>query len=453
MDNSRIDLWIECQEAICSFAMTAPSTFRTITGTVSETDFGNTSLSEFFSIAKDLDESNQLHDGKAIILEAKKRGVIEKIGGSKVVASMVMAGYAAESYQYYVAEIKRLSKLSKIRIAAQKMIMDADQVDANPQSIVAAFDTDSILFTSDSKTELTTLADAATDAMERQRVAIAKGESVGMATGFRELDQITGGLHRGQLVLLSGRTFSGKTCLALNIAKHFAIKQRRVLFCCLEMKDFELAERLLSDRAELILSQWARSDFSEPEFAKMRESITEFRGWPIEFSKSLRETSGSIRAKARIVKARSGNLDLIVVDHLQRLTPRNYQDQRHRQLQDLTQEMKHLAREIDCSVLLLTQLKTDNEDEPNDASYAEGKAILGEADQALMLHRKKDEQGGKLIVNKNRKGAPADIYLGFNGEYQRFFDNPTTARNVDGRKTQQGFYEGLGDYGTSPNYD
>lgn len=409
----------ECMSAIISYAFKFPKEFDKACMLVPIEAFTEPAMKRIFLVLLELSQAGNLVSLPLVVTELRKRGALDDLGGVSEIARLATTEYLESQSEFYIAELIRLFRVFSIRVAAQRLIDRSRTSDASPDAILGEFSaaTDDVSY---GTCEMSSVGEAAKEALERAREARKTGTALGIPTGYHEIDSEVGGFHRGQLILLSGRTYSGKTTLALNFARKFALKNRKVFFCCLEMKDFELAERLLCMEATVDLRGWSHCNFTAQEFGDLEAGVKKMESWPVQFSKSVSENPMSLRGKAKLAKSRMSGLDLIVVDHLQCLAPANYRAERHRQLVETARAMKHLARELDCPLVLLSQLKTDSEEEPTDSDYSESKAILQEADQAYMLHRKKTDPFGKLIINKNRKGCSSSLFLDFDGPFQTF---------------------------------
>jgi replicative DNA helicase len=423
------------EEAIVSFAFTAPHAFAYASSQLRASDFSDPALGALYGVLCELKEAlKDTSDAAAVLMELKQRRVLPGVSLSAFVGDLIGRGHSAANVRYFTTEVQRMAKLTRIQQAAQFLALQAEDLTASPDEVMAIFDQATQEVVGHSAT-VSTLSEAAAKAMQLQRDAADSGIKPGIPTGFGELDAACGGLFRGQLVLLSGRTYTGKTTFALNLAQNLAEGGAKVAIHCLEMKDYELAERFLCADANIELNQFATSELMPDDFVRADESIRRFQDLPIWLHDSITETVTTIRGKAKYHKAKHG-LDVLFVDHLQRLSKRDPRQERYIQLNEDVRALKDVARELDCVVVLLTQLKVNEreDNEPTDADYAEARQIRQEADLAMMLHRKKDDAGAKLILNKVRKGGSGEIQLNFDGPHQKFtgvdFDDLETPTTV-----------------------
>jgi replicative DNA helicase len=413
---------VEIEEALVSFALTSPEAFDLVCSEVDPLFFEDDGLRKLYEVCFEMRDAIKTTDIPAVVLELRQRGVLGMLGGVPFLTKLASKGYFAHNVHYYMSELTRLAALSKLTSAANKLINTA-RLDSDPKKLLAEFEK-TVSHIVAPKTRICQLAESAEEALAMQRESKETGVSVGMKTGFPALDSISGGLFRGQLALLSGRTYTGKTTLALNFAMNMARNGFRVAMHCLEMKSHELAERVMCNDASIDLQAFSTGKMSLGKMDAAASYIPEYRKLPLHLVDSLSETVTTIRGKAKYHSAKHG-LDVLIIDHLQRLSKRDPRQERHVQLNEDVKDLKNLARELDCCILLLTQLKVSakEDSEPTDDDYAEAKQIKQEADLAMMLHRKKNEQGGKLIINKVRKGGSGEVALDFNGPYQRFVDS------------------------------
>ncbi len=316
---------------------------------------------------------------------------------------------------YYTRELLKLHAWDVAERAAERVLIDiADCIPA--EEAVAKFRlatenciTDPVRFVR--------LDVAVEEVIQTHRDALASGTSPSFSTPYEELDDATGGVCPGQLFLVSAVSFTGKTHFALRLASHFADQNIPTLFACLEMRSQELAERYLARTTRFDAMLFANHLLDSEELDELEQVKNEqLAGVPLYFHCSHGESASDIAAKARYAVAKHG-IKVLFVDHLQRLTINPRRELRH-ELKDACKLLKNLALELDIAVVLLTQLKSEEGNkEPTMASYSEGKQIIEEADNAILLHRPAGEKNTlKVIVNKARKRSATEFFLRFNGK-------------------------------------
>lgn len=386
-------------------------------------DFRDRDLGELFQVACDMHSAKVEITMKTYVDECVRRGVCEKYGELALMQAYNRAvGSNPRDAEHYATRIATFGQHRRLVDAARRIVNSEITLDPKPLEAKARFDaaTEGVLRGPSSRP--VTFGQAVGEVIAQHRQAALNGELLGMPTPFPSLDKITGGFHRGQLVLLGGRTFAGKTALGLAFASYFGQRNRPVMFVSLEMTRTELAERVLADECGFELRQFTQTGLTEAELQTIEAGQSEFVQWPFTIAGSATETTATIRAKAKLQKA--SGLDLLIVDNLQLVKHTDNSMQRRLQLVSITQDLKRLAKELDCCVLLLAQLNADAEGkEPDDTHYSESKQILADADIAMLAHRAdKTDSDFLLKITKNRRGKPDRINLHFDGAYQRFVD-------------------------------
>lgn len=415
------ELRTEAESALVSICFVDPSCIDRVSPEVSASDFLDTDLGSVFQVVTDLREAGRKVEPRAVLIEAKRRGLIAKLS-SGYIAKLVDAGYAPANVDHYAQVVARLSKNRRIVAAARKVLAREFDTKAEPSELLNQFESGTSGLLTERDAGFVSFGDTVAELLGERRQAIETKSTLGMSTGFPSLDCITGGFFPGQLVLLGGRTFAGKTALALSFASWFANKDRATWFVSLEMTRTELAERVLSDDCGFELRAFTQGGLTAQNLDSIEGGLDHYRSWPLTVTDHPHESVRTIRAKAKLLK--SNGLKLIIVDNLQLVAPADYREPRRMQLEGISRELKQLAKELDCVVLLLCQLNADAEgNEPDDRHYAESKQILSHADTAILAHRAdKSDSDFLLKITKNRRGKPDRVTLQFDGAYQRFTD-------------------------------
>jgi replicative DNA helicase len=262
-----------------------------------------------------------------------------------------------------------------------------------------------------------------------------RGEISGVATGFKDLDTLTTGLQKSDLVILAARPSVGKTSLALNIAEHAAVRDKRTVgVFSLEMSKEQLVLRLLSSVAN-INSQNLRSGFLEElDFTRLAPAMNALSEAPMFIDDTPNISTMELRTKARRLQAEAG-LDLLIVDYLQLMqaTSMNRNDNRVQEVSEISRGLKALARELSVPVIALSQLSRQPEmresKEPRLSDLRESGAIEQDADLVVFLWREKergtedaDADGEVINVNlaKHRNGPTGQLKLWFKKRQTRF---------------------------------
>ncbi|MCX8529352.1 MAG: replicative DNA helicase [Rhodoluna sp.] len=259
------------------------------------------------------------------------------------------------------------------------------------------------------------------------------GEMSGIATGFYELDKLTHGLHGGQLIILAARPGVGKSTLALDFARHAAIKQKQpVLFFSLEMSRAEIALRLLSAEADVRLQNMRGGTVGQDEWKKLAHARGGLNDSPLFIDDSANLTLVEIRAKCRRLASSLG-LKLIVIDYIQLLTSGKKVESRQQEVSEFSRSLKLLAKELNVPVIAISQLNRNSEQKtdkkPEISHLRESGALEQDADVVILLHRedmgvKDSPRAGEadIILAKQRSGPTDTVAVLFQGAYSRFMN-------------------------------
>ncbi len=271
----------------------------------------------------------------------------------------------------------------------------------------------------------------------------------GIATGFRDLDEIlTGGPNRGALVILGARPSMGKTALAMNVALTVA-RQNSALVLSMEMSKGELLDRALAVLGRIPLGAVIRGELSDAEWGSFTDANAQLAAMNLHLDDQPALTLLDVRSKARLVKRKHG-LDLLVVDYLQLMSGPG--DNRNSQIEEISRGLKALAKELDIVVLALSQLSraAANRTRPQLSDLRDSGAIEQDADVVLFVHRdevdnpQSDSRGlADLFVAKNRQGRIDDVLLTYQGQFTRFSDSSGSRPAPADRRVRRGLAQHL----------
>jgi replicative DNA helicase len=268
------------------------------------------------------------------------------------------------------------------------------------------------------------------------KMMMKKGELTGVSSGFKDLDALTWGFQRQEMIVIAARPSMGKTSFALNIAEAAALPRKGdpvpTLVFSLEMSAAQLALRMLCSKARVNLKLLREGLLSKngDDYTRLVSTADEFSKAAIYIDDSSHLSIMELRAKARRVQARR-KLGLIIVDYLQLLSPTDGQAPREQQVAEASRGLKALAKELDLPVIVLSQLNRSSEKEnraPKLADLRESGSIEQDADVVIMLSRPKDADekfqvaadSAELVVAKQRNGPVGELRLTFLRDITRF---------------------------------
>lgn len=260
-----------------------------------------------------------------------------------------------------------------------------------------------------------------------------KGKITGVSTGFIELNRMTNGFQKSDLIIVAARPAMGKTAFALNIAQYAALHDNRtVVVFSLEMSASQLVQRMLCTEATVESQKIKEGTVSNDDLQRLIEVMEPMSRAKLFIDDTGGATVPEIRSKCRRLRARHG-LDMIVIDYLQLMQSSGGRksDSRTQEVSDMTRQLKLLARELDVPIVLLAQLnrgpETRQDHTPLIADLRESGSIEQDADMVILLYRPavydpELDNTSQAIIAKHRHGPTGTVMLAWQGEYTRFMN-------------------------------
>jgi replicative DNA helicase len=257
-----------------------------------------------------------------------------------------------------------------------------------------------------------------------------KGKLVGVPTGFHDLDRITAGLQRSDLIIVAARPSMGKTMLCLNLARHVAVHEKvPVALFSLEMSREQLAMRLLSAEAELPAHRLRTGELDGEMWGQLSRALGHLSEAPIYIDDTPGISALELRAKARQLRVQH-HVGLVIVDYMQLMQGRRSEN-RQQEISDISRSLKALARELDVPVVALSQLsravESRTDKRPMLSDLRESGAIEQDADIVAFLYREdyyskeaENPDVTELIVAKQRNGPTGTVHLLFKKDVGKF---------------------------------
>ena len=369
-------------------------------------------------------------------LEEKKK--LEKIGGSSYLASLVNSVSNAANVLHYAQIVRRKKTLRELIEAANHI----NQLGYNEnedieilldQAEQKVFNISQQSFSQDFSPVKGQL-EAAFERLEKLHEG--QGNLRGLPTGFTDLDNVVGGFHKGDLVILAARPSLGKTSLAMNIARNAAMKEKiPVGIFSLEMSKHDIIDRLIAVEAKVDLWKMRTGNLSkdgpDSDFSRIAEALSSLSEMQIYVDDAPSPSVMQMRTMARRLQAEHG-LGLLVIDYLQLIQPKTNSDNMVQQVTEISRGLKGIARELDVPVLALSQLSRAVEQRggyPRLADLRESGSIEQDADLVMFIYREDRDKGkensnkpnvAKIIVAKHRNGPIGEAELYFNEKFTSF---------------------------------
>jgi replicative DNA helicase len=297
-------------------------------------------------------------DAVTVAAELTRRGEMARAGGAPYLHTLIASVPTAANAGYYATIVAEQAILRRLVVAGTRIVQMGYQPDAEIDDVVDRAQSEVYEVTERRTSEdfvpLREVLPVTWD--ELDAISNRNGDMVGVPTGFRELDELTNGLHPGQMVIIAGRPGLGKSTLALDVMRAASIKhdQTSVLFS-LEMGRNEITMRLLSAEAKVSLHQMRTGNLSDDDWPKLARKMGEIAEKPLFIDDSPNLTMMEIRAKARRLKQRH-DLKLVVIDYMQLMTSGKKVESRQQEVSEFSRSLKLLAKELDVPVIALSQL-------------------------------------------------------------------------------------------------
>ena len=270
-----------------------------------------------------------------------------------------------------------------------------------------------------------------------------KGNLTGLPSGYKDLDDMTSGWQKSDLVIVAGRPSMGKTAFAMNLVEHAVLEgEKPVLVFSLEMPAESLIFRMLSSIGRINQGKLRSGELGDEDWRRLSDALAKLNDRPLYIDDSAGISPMEMRSRARrVMRETNSSLSMIVVDYLQLMQIKGTSENRVTEISEISRSLKLLAREFQCPVVALSQLNRGLEQRPNKrpvmSDLRESGAIEQDADVIAFIYRDEvynedtvDKGIAEVIIGKQRNGPIGKVRLSFRGEYTRF-ENYTQARYDD----------------------
>ena len=408
-----------------------------VAGVLEAEDFSLEKHRRIFLRMGELYERGERIDRVTVANELMKQNQLESVDGVTYLVSLDEGLPALANLESYVRIVKDKAVLRRIIFTSQKLIDRCIIAEEEPDQILASAE-ESLLKLGETRAQ---------DALVNPHRILQDFEGginafldpskriKGLSTGFLKLDEMTGGLHPGELVILAARPSMGKTALALNVAQHVAMhpnEKQTVAMFSLEMSRESLLTRMICAGARVDQQKFRAGYLNQDERRRLSKTTSELVQAPL----FIDDTSGThmmdIHAKLRRLRAEHG-LSLVVIDYLQLMSGRGRYENRNQEISTISRGLKLLAKDLKVPMLVLSQLNRAPETRPGDhrpqlSDLRESGSIEQDADLVAFIFReevyKQEDERLKglaeLIVAKQRNGPTGKVNLVFLKEFTKF---------------------------------
>ena len=439
---------LEAEKALLGCLMLSPDSINKVVDYLEPSDFYHKIHQEIYQVCQELFGKGEPIDLLSCANRLKEKGLLEDIGGNSYLTELINTVPTATHILSYADTVRGKKVLRDLISSGTEVAALGYNEFESPEKLLD--DAESRIFSISQKGlrhKFVRIKDELGEAFNRiDRLWEYKGELRGLPTGFSDLDNILAGFQKSDLIILASRPSMGKSALAMNIASQVAVNEKKsVAIFSLEMSKDQLVDRVIADQAGIDLWRLRTGkitkDGEDNDFVRIQRAMGILAEAPIYIDDTAICNVLQMRAMARRLQAKEG-LDLIIVDYLQLIEPRNTQAPIVQQMTEISRSLKSLAKELNVPVLALSQLSRAVEQRtpqrPRLSDLRETGAIEQDADVVLFIYREdryrpdsERKNIAEIIIAKHRNGPVGSVEL--------YFDESRVAfRNLEKSYMEEG---------------
>ena len=382
-----------------------------------------------------LSERSQPIDLVTLKEELERAGELDEVGGPAYIAALLDGVPRTTNVEYYARIVKEKSTLRHLIYSANKILANAYEADQDADLILDEAESAIFSVADDRiKSGFIPMRDLVKESFPKiEQLFEHKSFITGISTGFVEIDKMTRGFQRGDLIIVAARPSMGKTSLVLNIAQHVATNNQIAGFFSLEMSKEQLFMRMLASEAKIDNYRLMSGQIGQKEYGNITHALETLSDAHLYIDDTAGAGVLEMRAKARRLQAEQG-LDLLAVDYIQLMTGRGRFENRTLELASISRSLKGLAKELNVPIVVLSQLsrapEARSDKRPQLSDLRESGALEQDADVVILIFREEmykhsnepSESDGiaELILAKQRNGPTGIVKLAFLKQQTRF---------------------------------
>ena len=431
---------IEAEEAVLGAILVNPDVLTKVVETLKPESFYKPAHRYVYEAMLQLFNTNERIDLVSVSDVLSYNSKLEAVGGRAFINDLSYKTITTSNIEYYARIVQEKAVKRALINAGGEIVYFGYDMNPIDESLENA---EKLIFDIASKkatTDLSHIKDLVMNSYQKMEYRYEhRDELIGLRTDFYELDNMTSGLQKSDLIILAARPSMGKTAFALNIAQNVAIKEKvPVAIFSLEMSKEQLVQRMLCSQAEVDTQRIKTGNMNQKDWDKIVNAMNDFANAPIFIDDTSGCTLTDIRAKCRRLKMEQKDLGLVVIDYLQLMEGTGRED-RMQQISAISRGLKTLARELDVPVIALSQLsravESRTDKRPMLSDLRESGAIEQDADIVMFIYRdeyykKNDEEAevakaaskgeSEIIIAKHRNGPVGKVDLLFQANITKF---------------------------------
>ena len=431
---------IEAERAILGAILLNKDAFDAVSSIVKAEDFYSDNHRVIYEALVSIVGKNQRADYVLLSEELKKSQKLEAVGGILYLTNLttdIVDAYNVEDHAKIVRDKAHLRKLIHVANAVESMAYREEEETEDIVNRAEQMVLD-VSGTTKGESSFSAMRDVVYETIDRiNELQRHRGILTGVSTGFKDLDNLTSGLQKSDLILVAARPSMGKTAFTLNIAQNVAMKSKKnVAFFSLEMSKTQLVARVLAAVAGINSGRIRNGQLSQEDWGKAINALNDLAEAPLYIDDTSGLTPQLMKKKLRRLIQEHGELGLVVVDYIQLMENggKKMADNRQQEVSAISRQLKIMAREFNVPLIALSQLSRGVESRadktPMLSDLRESGSLEQDADIVAFLNREnyqdtEDTSDGvetQVIIRKHRNGELGIVKLWFEGAYTRFRD-------------------------------
>lgn len=430
---------IEAEQAVLGAILINSEALITAMERISSDDFYRGSHQRIYESIVELAEDQEPVDLITLTALLQNKQQLEEIGGVTYLSELANAVPTAANIDYYAAIVEEKSMLRRLIRTATQIVTNGYANEDDVGSMLSEAEAKILEISQRRSTNgFVVIRDVLMEVFEKvESLYSNKGSSTGIPSGFIDLDKMTSGFQRSDLIILAARPSVGKTAFSLNVAQNVGVRAKEtVAIFSLEMGAAQLVQRMVCAEANVDANRMRTGNLEGDDWEKLTMAIGALSEANIYIDDSAQLTVADIRAKCRRLQQERG-LGMILIDYLQLIAGRGKGDNRQQEVSEISRTLKQIARELNVPVIALSQLSRGVEQRqdkrPMMSDLRESGSIEQDADIVAFLYRddyydKESEKKNiiEIIIAKQRNGPVGTVELAFLKQFNKFVNMDRT---------------------------
>ncbi len=438
---------MEAEQSVLGAILINPEIFISTAETLDPEDFYRSEHRHIYQAMGILSENHQNIDVVTLIEQLKSMEVLNSVGGPRYLAELSNVVPTSRNAAFYVDIVAKYALKRKLIQTAEEIANEGFSEDAEIEDLLTEAESRIMSISESRRNEgFKSMKSVVHEVYEQVEARAGQTDTTtGIPTGYRDLDFMTSGFNRNDLIILAARPSMGKTAFALNIAGHAgtSAENHTVAIFSLEMGADQLVSRMISSQGMIDATKLRQGNLGHDDWDNFTTAISSLAESKIFIDDSPGIRVNDIRSKCMRLKQEHG-LDMVIIDYLQLIqgSSSKRSDNRQQEVSEISRMLKALAREMECPVIALSQLsrsvETRQDKRPMMSDLRESGSIEQDADIVAFLYREdyytrgdgeeeaegaqKEQDEIEIILAKHRNGPTGTVKLIFNKSYSSFFD-------------------------------